>query len=482
MHKFFIIVLLVMGFSSNVWSDLAKISKADQNKTKKQNDEVQGVWGGNLDPEANKTEAAIVCTDPKCYGLPPDAGVKKIAELCRKTLPKHCQKKIPIEYTQCHPSKTQVVSDIADWGGIGDNEAVAIVSLGSGVEGCISSLVEAVTDTIELLGLGGNVLAKAADFAVDLMSPEPEIRAEALDATSLFLSHLHPKKIPGYASAVKKSGETWLQEEWEKISGCLNGAGRTKYTCKKLTFIAEAYLGGGVIKKGARLIPMDKIAKKLFKIRASKKQINIADIFTRKGKLDKMRRIRFNDLKRYKLVDNMDFSGLTNDMVRLNIRNQKEFFKKLPFNKLLNIDLKKAQKVLDYLPKRRLIKLLKETIRRGKELPDLSQSKKAYIIWHRIKGFNPKEISKLKGLGEVRKGFLGNRLRKRGILKLSQEQAKALTVQQARGIRKDIVKILERRISWSDRKHLEQMLHNLDDTIKGNFWKKGGSRPGGIFQ
>ena len=49
-----------------------------------------------------QTEAGALCTKPECYdGLKPDATVIQEANLCYKTLPKHCRE-VPVKYTKCY--------------------------------------------------------------------------------------------------------------------------------------------------------------------------------------------------------------------------------------------------------------------------------------------------------------------------------------------------------------------------------------------
>ena len=107
------------------------------------------------------TEAGAGCTTPECLGAGVGSPDLEVAELCRSTLPAHCQKIKDIKLTTCY-------DDQAGFGG----------GVGASGLSCALGILEGVVD----IGAGvGNAVRGTWNFAFD-----SEYREEFLNAASFF--------------------------------------------------------------------------------------------------------------------------------------------------------------------------------------------------------------------------------------------------------------------------------------------------------
>ena len=153
--------------------------------------------------EATATEAQAGCMTPQCLGTDGALGSPdvEIAELCRYTLPEHCQKIKNIKLTTCYDDQTE-------WGG----------STGASVLACGLGLWEGVVD----VGVGTwNILKGAFKFTVD-----SEYREEALNTMS-YLSEQFSDSEKAKAFLTDP-----LLEDVDEWAQCLNYKGRWEYVCE----------------------------------------------------------------------------------------------------------------------------------------------------------------------------------------------------------------------------------------------------------
>ena len=111
--------------------------------------------------EHKTTEAQAGCLTPECLGTGDNLGSPdlEVAELCRYTLPEHCQKIKDIKFTTCY-------DDQAEWGGATGASALA----------CVFGLAQGAVD----IGSGiWNAIKGTYKFAVD-----SEYRDEAFTTMS----------------------------------------------------------------------------------------------------------------------------------------------------------------------------------------------------------------------------------------------------------------------------------------------------------
>ena len=119
---------------------------------------------GSAENDEAQTEAGAGCMTPECLGVDGALGSRNsdIAELCRATLPAHCQKIKDIKLTTCYDDQVELGS------GAG----------GAGALSCTLGLWEGAVDVASGVW---NIGKGAWNFAMD-----SEYRDEALNVASFF--------------------------------------------------------------------------------------------------------------------------------------------------------------------------------------------------------------------------------------------------------------------------------------------------------
>ena len=151
-----------------------------------------------------QTEAGAGCMTPECLGVDGALGSRNsdIAELCRATLPAHCQKIKDIKLTTCYDGV---------YGGFANKAAAPIY--------CFPGIWEGVKE----VGTGLWNLGKGTwNFAVD-----EEYRDEALNTMSFFFEQFSdPEEIKSLLADP-------ILESIDKFFQCLNLRGKWEYGCGK---------------------------------------------------------------------------------------------------------------------------------------------------------------------------------------------------------------------------------------------------------
>ena len=159
--------------------------------------------------QAGVTEASAGCMTPQCLGVGGSLGSPdvEIAELCRSTLPPHCQQIKDIKLTTCYDDRVE------------EGALAGIPGLAGGITGsCALGLWEGAVD----VGVGTwNILKGTFNFAVD-----SEYREEALNTMSYWFEHLSDSE------KIKSLLTDPLLEDIDKWIQCLNYKGRWEYVCE----------------------------------------------------------------------------------------------------------------------------------------------------------------------------------------------------------------------------------------------------------
>ena len=381
---------------------------------------------------SSETEAATICTDPKCYGLPSNAEAEQIENMCYAILSDRCRE-VDVKYTQCYVSRGGVLD-------IGENppkdiwEIIERIPGPKAVGGCLAGAGSALYATLQ-------GLKSTWDFVTD-----PDAGFEAIDTMS-YLAHqfyyLETRSV--LIKAMKENVEKTAVREWGNFFSCLNAAGKTRYSCKALIFVIEAFLGS----KGA-----GKLVKSRF-VKMKKRSAANQSLQKKLSQLPEGERLKFSDLTpdEIKVVNSyyfrsMDMSTLTDEtlarMPATKGKNKLEvtfLLDRLPPEEVAKIDLKKAPTILKLVEDRRYVSLIKSNIANGREMPFMEDGYRPSVL----KEFDPEEIPKLNGLGK-------GKIRSNWWAKeppLSVEQARNMTPQQARDLVDNVVK---------------QELHEVGDT------------------
>ena len=239
------------------------------------------------------TEAASGCLTPECLGTGDNLGSPNVemAELCRSTLPAHCQKIQDIKLTTCYDDQT-------NWAGV----------TGSGGIACALGLWQGAVD----VGVGTwNIFKGIFNFAVD-----SEYREEALNT----MSHLSEQFSD--SEKVKAFLTDPLLENMDEWVQCLNYKGRWEYVCESgIQLIGSVWVGFHVLDKGIAL-PVQKL-RHLIGGRSAPKLTMAQKYDQRKSLQEKLAsgEVDISTLSPYQLsrlkpkdMSKMNVSGLTDDM------------------------------------------------------------------------------------------------------------------------------------------------------------------------
>ncbi len=160
---------------------------------------------GESEANANEseTEAGAGCTTPECLGIAGIVGSPdlEVAELCRSSLPEHCQQIKNIKFTVCYE----------DQAGLGKS---SVISGGYCLLGIWEGLVDVGTGVVKL-GKG------TYKFAVD-----EEYREEALNTGSVFFEQFSDSEK--FKALLSGS----ILAEMDEFVECLNYRGRWEYICE----------------------------------------------------------------------------------------------------------------------------------------------------------------------------------------------------------------------------------------------------------
>ena len=159
--------------------------------------------GLEVNADEADTEAGAGCTTPECLGVAGVVGSPdlEVAELCRKTLPAHCQQIKDIKFTVCYDDQAYVLS----------------ASAASGWS-CLVGLASGGTD---VLTRTGKIAVGTYDFAMD-----GEHREEVLNTMSFFFEQFSDSE------KFKELLSGPLLEEMDEFMECLNYRGRWEYVCE----------------------------------------------------------------------------------------------------------------------------------------------------------------------------------------------------------------------------------------------------------
>lgn len=293
-----------------------------------------------------QTEAGALCTKPECYGLKPDATVIQVAELCHKTLPKHCQE-VPVEYTLCYTFNNKKEGAKAN----------------AMLDGC----GEGLRDTLDFALVAGETIGKwALKKAIILVASPPEALREAINATSLAYNHVtDPDKMEKTVINIFVGGNEKLKKEWKEFFGCLNAKGKSEYACKAAPYLAG---GGGVgivgkksVSSFLKKMKTKNILKKAKRLKSSGEMLKIDSLNTKALKKTNWNEIDF---------ENIDLTGLNDDIIS-KMKLKQGDLKALSKEKLAEIDLQKAKSIEAYLSDDQLVALVKANISKKRSIPYL---------------------------------------------------------------------------------------------------------------
>ena len=168
-----------------------------------------------LPAEDSETEAGAGCTTPECLGIAGIVGSPdlEVAELCRETLPAHCQQIKEIKFTKCY-----------------DDQAGAGKAIAGGGYSCLIGLWEGGVDVV-------SAIVKSGQWALNFTMDE-EYREESLNAMSFFFEQFSDSE------KFKELLSGPILEEMDEFMECLNYRGRWEYVCEagiQLTAIVYGY-------------------------------------------------------------------------------------------------------------------------------------------------------------------------------------------------------------------------------------------------
>ena len=312
---------------------------------------------GEVDANEAETEAQGGCTTPECSGFV-TATTVEAAELCRSTLPAHCQQIKDIKMTACY-------SDQTDWG-----QATGY-SIWSCLVGIVSGGADLVTGT-------GKVLSGTYNLAFD-----EEFREEALNTASFFFEQFSDSE------KFKELLSGPVLEQMDEFVGCLNYRGRWAYICE-----------GGI----QIIVPVYgyKTIKRFVGGRRNKQKLSIRQKFEQRKELQEL-------LSGTGYVDISNLSGYQlgrlkpKDMARMNISNftdnigsflSNRQLRGIPASKMNNLDIHVNHRTLERLSNDQFRVVMSNRSVKVSELP-------INVIENNIKRIPAKEISRLFQLDRI---------------------------------------------------------------------------------